>query len=320
MMNTQHYGGIDVAKQNLVIATTASRKTKTEANTEKGFLRTIEHLKKHQVSLVVMESTGGLEIPLAKALYHAGFQVIIANPRQTSQFAKSQSFAKTDAADAQMLAFYAQMMAQKSDYETLLYTPPSEAEEVLEALVKRKNQLVDIRAAEKNRLQQVHASQKRSVESLIAHLDRLIAELDQDISDHNDRHFKDKSDLLQSVKGIGKTTAALLCAMLPEPGKIPHKQLAGIVGVAPHPRESGNRQYQSRCFGGRRAVRKALYMAAMVASQHEGRIKAFYRRLLSRGKAYKVAITACMRKLLTILNAMVRDWLQADKRPEGGVL
>ncbi|MDO4248282.1 MAG: IS110 family transposase [Neisseria sp.] len=288
---------------------TSSRKTKTETNNEKGFLHTIGYFQKHQVSLVVMESTGGLEIPLAKALHRTGFQVIIANPRQTNQFARPQSLTKTDAADAKMPAFYAQMTAQKPDWQSQLYTPPDEAQEVLEALVNRRNQLVEMRAAEKNRLQQVHETQVQSVEDLIAHLDTLIAALDKQIEQHNDTRFNGKSSLLQSVKGVGRTTAASLCTMLPELGRVSHKRIAGLVGVAPHPRESGESKFKSRCFGGRSAVRKALYMAAMVAAHHEPRIKDFYQRLRLRGKPYKVEVTACMRKLLTILNAMMRDRL-----------
>ncbi|WP_443094074.1 IS110 family transposase [Neisseria lisongii] len=309
MMSTQNYGGIDIAKRNFVIGITSSKKTKTETNNQKGFLHTIEYLKKHQVSLVVMESTGGLEIPLAKALHRAGFKVIIANPRQTHQFAQSQSLTKTDAADAKMLAFYAQVITQKPDWERQLYTPPSEAEEILEALISRRTQLVEMRSAEKNRLQQVHETQIQSVEALIAHFDALIAALDRQIEEHNDTHFGDKSSLLQSIKGIGPTTAATLCAMLPELGRVSHKQIAGLVGVAPYVKESGTMKFKSRCFGGRSAVRKTLYMAAMVAAHYEPRIKDFYQRLRLRGKPYKVAVTACMRKLLTILNAMMRDRL-----------
>lgn len=309
MMSTPICGGIDIAKQHIVIGISSSPKIKTETNNAKGFLHTAQYLKKHQVSLVVMESTGGLEIPLAKALYRAGFDVIIANPRQTHAFARSQSLTKTDAADAKMLAFYAQMIVHKPGWQAQLYIPPGEAQEVLEALVNRRGQLVGMRAAEKNRLQQVHESQMKSVADLIAHFDSLIADLDKQIERHNDTHFDDKNSLLQSVKGVGKTTAATLCALLPELGRVSHKQIAGLVGVAPYPKESGERTFKSRCFGGRGAVRKALYMAALVASRHEVRIKAFYQRLRLRGKPCKVALTACMRKLLTILNAMMRDHL-----------
>lgn len=306
-IQTPNYGGIDIAKRSFVIGTSSSGKTKTESNNAKGFNHAIEYLKKHNVTLVVMESTGGLEVPPAKALHRADIQVIIANPRQTHQFALSQSLTKTDAKDAKMLAFYAQMMAQRSDLATMLYTPPSEPEEVLEALVNRRNQLVEMRTAEKNRLQQVHESQVQSVNQMIAHSDKLIADLDKQIDDYNNTHFGEKAKLIQQIKGVASTTTATLLSMLPELGKVSNKQIASLVGVAPHPQESGTMKFKSRCFGGRSVVRKALYMAAMVAARFEPRIKAFYKRLRAKGKPYKVAVNACMRKLLIILNAMVRD-------------
>lgn len=307
MMSTQNYGGIDMAKRNFVIGLSSSPKTKTETNNPKGFVHAIDYLQKHNVTLVVLESTGGLEVPLAKALHRAGIRVIIANPRQTHQFALSQSLTKTDAKDAKMLALYAQMTAQRHDLATLLYQPPSEEQEVLEALVSRRNQLVDMRTAEKNRLHQVHESQVNSVSQMIEHLDRLIADLERQIDEHNRNHFGDKAELIRQIKGIGPVTTATLLSMLPELGRIPHKQMASLVGVAPHPQESGTMKFKSRCFGGRAAVRKVLYMAAVSASRFEPRIKAFYERLCARGKPSKVALNACMRKLLTILNAMMRD-------------
>ena len=216
--------------------------------------------------------------------------------------------AKTDAKDAKMLAFFAQMMMQKEDWQTMLYHPPTEAEEVLEALVNRRNQLVDMRTAEKNRLHQVHETQVESVKQLIAHFDRLIDELDKQIDDHTHTHFDGKAQVAEQIKGIGSITTATLMAMLPELGRLSHKRIASLVGIAPYPRESGETKFKSRCFGGRSAVRKALYMATVVATRFEPLIRDFYQRLLSKGKPYKVAVTACMRKLLTILNAQMRDY------------
>lgn len=310
MMSTQYnYAGIDIAKRNFVIAVSSLSKTKTETNNTKGIAHTVEYLKKHNVALVVMESTGGLEIPAAKAIHRSGIVVIIANPRQTHQFAQSQSLTKTDAKDAQMLAFFAQMMTQKEGWQTMLYhPPPTEAEEVLEALVNRRNQLVDMRTAEKNRLHQVHETQVESVKQLIAHFDRLIDDLDKQIDDHTHTHFDGKAQVAEQIKGIGSITTATLMAMLPELGRLPHKRIASLVGIAPHPRESGETKFKSHCFGGRSAVRKALYMATVVAMRFEPFIRDFYQRLLSKGKPYKVAVTACMRKLLTVLNARMRDY------------
>ncbi|RGA43409.1 IS110 family transposase, partial [Neisseria meningitidis] len=154
-------------------------------------------LQRPQVALVVTESTGGLEIPAAKAIRRAGIAVIIANPRQTHQFAQSQPLTKTDAKDAKMPAFFAQMTAQKEDSQTMPYQPPTEAEEVLEALVNRRNQPADMRTAEKNRLHQVHETQVGSVKQLIAHFDRLIDESDKQIDDHTRTHFDGKAQVAE---------------------------------------------------------------------------------------------------------------------------
>ncbi|QIW16885.1 transposase [Pasteurellaceae bacterium RH1A] len=308
------YCGIDVAKRNFVIGLSNKKQTKTETNNPKGFQHTIEYLnklKEGRVDLVVLESTGGLEIPLAKALHRAGFRVIIANPRQTNQFALSQSLAKTDTKDAKMLAFYAQMLATRGDVENQLYTPPTPEMERLEALVVRRTQLVEMRSAEKNRLEQVHESQLASVEAVIAYLSQQIDQLDKDIEEQN-KHFEDTTKKFKDIKGLGNNTIAVLMSMLPELGKLTNKQIASLVGVAPHPKESGESRQKSRCFGGRKMVRNALYMATFVAVRFEPKLKVFYERLRANGKAFKVAINACMRKLLTILNAIVRDGSQWD--------
>lgn len=310
---------IDIAKRNFVIAVSSLSKTKTETNNPKGIAHTIEYLKKHKVALVVTESTGGLEIPAAKAIRRAGIAVIIANPRQTHQFAQSQPLTKTDAKDAKMPAFFAQMTAQKEDSQTMPYQPPTEAEEVLEALVNRRNQPADMRTAEKNRLHQVHETQVGSVKQLIAHFDRLIDELDKQIDDHTHTHFDGKAQVAEQIKGIGSITTATLMAMLPELGRLSHKRIASLAGIAPHPRESGETKFKSRCFGGKSAVRKALYMATVAATRFEPLIRDFYQRLLSEGKPYKVAVTACMRKLLTISNARMRDYFAENDTAENGI-
>lgn len=312
-----HY--IDIAKRNFVIAVSSLSKTKTETNNPKGIAHTIEYLKKHKVALVVTESTGGLEIPAAKAIRRAGIAVIIANPRQTHQFAQSQPLIKTDAKDAKMLAFFAQMMTQKEDWQTMPYQPPTEAEEVLEALVNRRNQSADMRTAEKNRLHQVHETQVGSVKQLIAHFDRLIDELDKQIDDHTHTHFDGKAQVAEQIKGIGSITTATLMAMLPELGRLSHKRIASLAGIAPHPRESEETKFKSRCFGGRSAVRKALYMATVVATRFKPLIRDFYQRLPSEGKPYKVAVTAYMRKLLTISNARMRDYFAENDTAENGI-
>ena len=312
MMSTQNYGGIDVAKKNFVIGITGKANTKTETNNPKGFQHTVDYLQKHQVDLVVLESTGGLEVPLAKALHHAGFRVVIANPRQTHLYSQSFSLSKNDAKDAKMLADYAQAIELKGLVEKMLYAPPSQEEEKLEALVKRRSQLVEMRAAEKNRLAQSHESQLGSVEALIEHFDKLINELEKEIAQYSDNAFDGKNKIISGMKGVGSHTCATLLSMLPELGKLPHKSIALLVGVVPPQKQSGATDEKTGCVGGRMEVRNALYMAALTATRFEPKIKEFYERLTARGKPFKVAINACMHKLLRILNARVRDYLYSE--------
>ena len=309
-MNELNFCGIDVAKRNFVIGISSRKQTKTFTNNPKGIQQAVEYLKQcANLSLIVLESTGGLEIPLAKALYRADFRVVITNPRQTHQFAMAKSLAKTDAKDAKMLASYAKMLFLDDEVEKHLYLPPTPEMEQLEALVLRRTQLVEMRVAEKNRLHQVHASQRESVRQLIAHFDRLIDELETQINQAT-AAFDDTLKKFNDIKGIGAITSATLMSMLPELGKLNHKQIASLVGVAPHPKESGSQKWHSRCSGGRQAVRNVLYNAANVARQHEPKFKEFYERLIARGKPFKVAVNACMRKLLTVINAIVRDGSQ----------
>lgn len=182
-MNELNFCGIDVAKRSFVVGISSRKQTKTFTNNPKGIQQAVEYLKNcANLSLVVLESTGGLEIPLAKALHRADFRVVIANPRQTHQFAMAKSLAKTDAKDAKMLASYAKMLVLDDEVEKQLYLPPTPEMEQLEALVLRRTQLVEMRVAEKNRLHQVHDSQRESVQQLIAHFDRLIDELETQIN------------------------------------------------------------------------------------------------------------------------------------------
>ncbi|HFC6949756.1 TPA: transposase, partial [Neisseria meningitidis] len=168
-------------------------------------------------------------------------------------------------------------------------------------------------------LHQFHETQVGSVKQLIAHFDRLIDELDKQIDDHTHTHFDGKAQVAEQIKGIGSITTATLMAMLPELRRLSHKRIAGLAGIAPHPRESGETKFKSRCFGGRSAVRKALYMATVAATRFEPLIRDFHQRPLSEGKPYKVAVTACMRKLLTISNARMRDYFAENDTAENGI-
>ena len=210
-MSSKNYGGIDVAKQNVVIGIFGYPKTKTEANNPNGHNNTVEYLKKHNVNLVVLESTGGLEVPLANALYAAGMRVVIANPQRTHKYAESFSLGKTDHLDAKMLADYAQALDARKMVDDILYVPPSAEIQELEALVKRRSQLVEMRKMEKNRLEQTHASQKASVAALIAHLGERIVALDKDIDRYNKNGFDGKGEILSETKGVGNTTCAPYC-------------------------------------------------------------------------------------------------------------
>jgi transposase len=220
---------------------------------------------------------------------------------------------KTDNKDAKMLADYAQAIEIKGKTVQMLYCPRSAEEETLEALVKRRSQLVEMRTAEKNRLTQIHETQKQSVEDLIAHFDALIDALDEQIFQYTDSGFDGKGKIISSIKGVGNTTCAMLIAMLPELGQLSHKKIALLVGVVPPPDQSGDSDGKTGCIGGRKEVRDMLYMAALSASRFEPAIKVFYERLIAKGKPFKVAINACMHKLLRILNARVRDYLQSER-------
>lgn len=261
MNATPIYCGIDVAKRSLVIGLTHQKKTKTETNNSKGIAHILDYLSRFEIALITLEATGGLEIPVAKALAKAGYRVLIANPQKAASYARSQTPAKTDAKDAFNLAFYGQNLDFKGEAESLLYVPLNEQEEQLEALVVRRRQLVDMRVAELNRLQQSHESQLDGIQLHIEMLNKLIDQLDKEIDDHT-QHFNDKADLISGIKGIGKNCLAVLMSSLPELGKIPSKRLASLVGVIPHPKESGEWKGKSFCYGGRAIVRNALYMAA----------------------------------------------------------
>jgi transposase len=263
--------------------------------------------------LVVLESTGRLQIPLALELGEKGVPYRVVNPRQVREFARSMGkLAKTDRIDAMMLARWAESanLAPKP-------LPDADRRE-LRALVMRRRQLIDTKIAEENRLQgeTVHRVRK-SLKAGIAWLDRQIAGLDQDLARtiKNNPLFAEQNEVLQSAPGIGSNTVNMLLASLPELGTLTRRSIAALVGVAPLNRDSGKTKGKRFCWGGRAEVRSALYMAALVATRFNPLIHAMYARLLAKGKAKKVALVACMRKLLTILNAMVRDqtrWRQTS--------
>lgn len=296
--------GIDVSKTQLDVAVGENGETWSAYNDGQGIARTVEHCSQFHPCLVVVESTGGLESRLVSELYFAKVPVALVNPYRVREFARSTGLlAKTDKLDARLLARFAQAVKPAP---TQL---PSEEEQFLSALMTRRRQLIDFRTAETNRLSTAHTSMRSSIESLLQHLNDQITVLEdqivQFIKDHP--NFKAKDDLLRSVPGIGPVTAAILVADLPELGKLDRKKIAALVGVAPFNNDSGFRKGKRRIKGGRVALRNVLYMATISASRFNPVIRDFYDHLLRRGKLKKVALVACMRKLLTILNAMIRD-------------
>ena len=298
--------GIDVSKQHLD-ACWGSEELRS-VNDASGWNELIAKFKDAAVDLVVIEATGGYERGLVCALQGAGITVARVNPRQARDFAKSMGvLAKTDQVDARSLRDFADVLARHKD--RLKYITPLIDPQRLElaALMTRRRQLVEMRVAEGNRLEQAGKRAKRSILKVIRLLDQQIAEIDHDADDHLELHFKDQRTLLDSVKGVGPVTIMTVTSALPELGQLGRRQIAKLVGVAPLANDSGSRTGKRRIWGGRSEVRAVVYMATLSAITHNPVIKVFHSRLIAAGKPPKVAIVACMRKLLTILNAMLRD-------------
>lgn len=296
--------GIDVAKAHLDIAIHTPGRTWQVENNATGIGTLVQTLLELQPTLIVLEATGGFELAVVAALAAAHLPVVVTNPRQVRNFARALGKrAKTDKLDAAVLAQFG---------ATLRPTPrplPSEQDEQLTALLTRRRQIVDMLTVEQNRLHTVRPTMRADLEEHIAWLRRQLAKLDDEI----DRFiqatplWKAKDELLQSVPGIGRITASTLLAMLPELGTLNRQEIAALVGLAPLNRDSGKKRGKRRIFGGRAPVRNVLYMATLVATKHNPIIQKFYHHLLAQGKEKKVALTACMRKLLVILNALLRS-------------
>lgn len=299
--------GIDVAKDTLEVAFGSEAETLSFTNDDDGHETLVTALRSHPVDLIVMEATGGYEAPCACALQAVGFAVAVVNARQARDFAKAMGYlAKTDGLDSRVLAAFAAVLAKRPDRAKLVRALPSEEQQRLHAMVLRRRQLVHMLVAERNRLATSHRAARRSIEVLIKAIRKQIVEIEGDLASHLARHHADLAKLLQSAKGVGPNTCMVLIADLPELGKLSGREISALVGIAPFNRDSGTMRGKRTIFGGRAQVRCALYMATIVAMRHNRVIKAFYERLLDAGKPKKVAIVACMRKLLTILNAMVR--------------
>jgi transposase len=305
-MNTSDcvFAGIDVSKATLDIAVGRTGHTWRVGNDLDGIQSAIQRLRSFNPELVVVESTGGLERPLLSAFVSAGLPISLINPGRVRQFARSAGLlAKTDKIDARLLAHFAEAIQPRPT------TLPSEQEQYLAMLSDRRRQVLGMRVAEINRLNTVPEPMRKFVEASIDFLNRQLAELQAEIDAfiQNDPAFRTKNDLLLSVPGVGKVTSAVLIGDLPELGQLNQKQIAALVGVAPFNSDSGNRRGNRAIKAGRSSVRNVLFMAALAAIRCNPIIKSFYNRLIAKGKPKKVAIVACMRKLLVILNAMIRD-------------
>jgi transposase len=303
-MATSSYVGIDVSKDRLDIAVLGEERVWQEDNAQAGIARLVQQMVELQPELIVVEATGGYQRAAVEALFEAGVAVTVVNPARVRQFARACGLlAKTDKLDARVLAVFGQRV------EPRRYEAKSEAGKQLSALLVRRRQLDETVKVEQNRLRTLPQSLKSSAERVIACLKEEKKLLDlciqQFMAEQED--WQEQAKILTSAPGVGKVTTATLLADLPELGKMDRKKIAALVGVAPMNSDSGRKRGYRKTKGGRGDVRSVLYMSTLVATRYNPVIQAQYQQLLKRGKLKKVALTACMRKFLTILNAMARD-------------
>lgn len=295
--------GLDIAKDHIDVSVRPTGEQWQLAQTDEGIAQLVARLVAVTPALVVVESTGGYETKAVTALAVAHVPVAVVNPRQVRDFAKAMGrLAKTDALDAEVLAVFAERV------RPALRPLPDEAHQELIALVTRRRQLVDMLTAERNRLAPARPSVRASVQQHVRWLERRIHDADADLTTMIQQSplWRAKDDRLRSVPGIGPITSRMLIASLPELGALSRREIASLVGVAPLNRDSGQQRGRRVVWGGRAAVRGPLDMATLVATRHNPVLRTFYRRLRDAGKPPLVALVAAMRKLLTILNAMVK--------------
>ena len=303
-MTTECFVGIDVSKETLEVALYGQAAIRSFANTADGHAELVVYLKPMNPTLIVLEASGGFEIEPALVLMTNVLPVAVVNPTRVRNFAKAYGrLAKTDPIDAHVLAHFAQAVRPR------MRSLQSEQETHLTNLVRRRRQVVAMLTMEKNRLSTTSIRLKAGVKKHIEWLKKEEGELATEIAKLIQAlpEWREKEQILQSVPGIGPVNAATLLAELPELGTTSRQKIAALAGVAPYNRDSGKRRGRRKTGGGRRGVRGAFYMACLSATQHNPVIKRFYERLIANGKETKVALTACMRKLLAILNAMLRN-------------
>jgi transposase len=313
-MSTAIFVGMDISQDTVDIAVQPGPMFQV-TNEEAGITNAVARLQALQPTLIALEATGGLEMPLAGALAAAGLPVVVVNPRQVRDFARATGqLAKTDRLDAQVLARFAEAIRPP------VRPMPDEQTQTLAALIARRRQLIDMLTAEKNRLRLAARPIQQRVQVHITWLEKELATINMDLTAtiHESPVWREKEEVLRSVPGVGPVLTTTLFANLPELGTLTRKEVAALAGVAPFPRDSGTLNGRRTIWGGRAHVRAALYMAALVATRRNPVIRAFYQRLCQAGKAKKLALTACMRKLLTILNAMVKSrtpWRESVGQP-----
>lgn len=303
-MSTEHFVGIDVSKDKLDIAVYPTYQLFNVDNDQNGLNQLVQALQDLEPVLIVFESTGGYELLAVTTLYAAGLPVVIINARQIRDFAKSVGkLAKTDTIDAQVIAHFASAVRPK------VRPLKDKVTQQLTALVTRRRQIVEMIVAESNRLASATKQNRRDIKTHIRWLKKRLAQIDTNIKGQIRKSpiFSKKDKILQSTPGVGPTTSATLISGVPELGTMDRKKIAALIGLAPLNRDSGRFRGRRMIWGGRAHVRAVLYMSTLSAIQFNPIIHQFYNRLREAGKCNKVAMTACMRKLLTILNAMVRD-------------
>lgn len=303
-MSHQIFVGIDVSKSHLDLCILPQKRRCRVRNDDAGFAQLVAWLGDPADTLVVLEATGGYQTPAVVALDTAGFEVVVANPRQVREHARSRGrLAKTDKLDAEAIADFAERN------RPAVRPLPDEQTRLLQRLMARRRELTDMITAEENRLKQASDPVTEHIAEHLQWLKLARKKLDNDLDNQirdNDL-WREKDQVLQAVPGIGNVTSRTLLSQLPELGQISNKQVAALVGVAPLNRDSGKFQGHRSIWGGRAEVRTALYMAVVSAIRCNPIIRPYYQHLRDRGKAFKVAMVACVRKLLIILNTMLKD-------------
>jgi transposase len=297
--------GIDVSKTHLDLARWGQQEVRRYENNATGIAALVETLlAETSVTLIVAEASGGFEQTMVTELAAASLPIVVVNPTRVRNFARAKGqLAKSDPIDARGMADFAQAIRPE------VRPVGADDQQFIKALVTRRRQLVDMQTAEKNRRSSINPGLLPRLEKHLAWLEAELAEIEQELNDWIDKNarWRDTRNRLESVPGVGSVTSFTLLAELPELGSLSRQKIAALVGLAPFNRDSGHFRGRRHIFGGRADVRSVLYMAALSGIRYNPVLKAFYDRLVAKGKLFKVAITACMRKLLTILNAIVRD-------------